>query len=163
MTLVVFLCGLNGQNACALGIDLNKIPKVMAYDKPSDSDFAKTSKKIENPAPYDDELLGYMFYLPEGWTDNLLTDSNKTADDRNIKNIKPEDQKTISDVLFSMLGKYIGSPKNLHRSFVTIEGQKLAYEVKALHWFVSQTLTNGLSLAAVTEVSIKRLMVFMCR
>lgn len=141
-----FALSFAAPHAGALGIDLEKIPKVMNYDKPSEQEFAKASVKVEEAAPYGDDLLGYSFYVPKGWTGNLLTNS---------KDLKVQEKQDISDVIFSMLGKYIGHAKNLHRSYVTVEGQKLGYEVKALHWFVSQILTNGLSLAAVTEISDK--------
>ena len=44
------ICAGAGGGAYALGIDLEKIPKVMNYDKPSDKEFAKASVKVEEKA-----------------------------------------------------------------------------------------------------------------
>ena len=129
----------------ALGIDLAAITKLKSYDTQSLEEFSSTTKKIEQPKPYGDPLLGYQFLLPKEWTDNILTTQAQLSDE----------SVNINDSIFSMIARYASDSKNLGRSSIRIEAQKLGYEIKAVHWFVNEILSNGLSLTALNVISDK--------
>lgn len=127
------------QLLAAPGIDVNKIPKIK--ETPPVEGFEKSSKEVSEHNPYGEELLSYSIRLPKDWTDNVqqpLTQSSRGA---------------LSDTVLGLLGRYISTPKNFKRSYVTVEGQGLNYEISAMNWFINFIMLNGFSLTALTEIS----------
>ena len=57
----------------------------------------------------------------------------------------------LSARVLGIVGRYVGAPVNLVRSYITIEAQTLNYEISAQNWFVNFILSNGFSLTALTE------------
>jgi hypothetical protein len=147
LALAIVLLSLSlGQGAAhALGIDLEKIPRVKAYDTPTQADFESRSKKMEEPFKDGDPLVAYRIYIPKDWTDNLMT----TASGADVGVSWGE------GAIFSMIGRYIGNAKNLQRSYVTVESDPLGHEIRARDWIVNQILSSGVSLTALTEKSPK--------
>ncbi|PZQ47212.1 MAG: hypothetical protein DI551_03860 [Micavibrio aeruginosavorus] len=127
--------------AFAAGIDLKKIPALKEYTPMAEPEFEKLTKKIEEPSPYGESLLSYEIRLPKNWTDNVQQPPITEA------------QKKLSGNFLGIVGRYIGAPKNLVRSYVTVEAQEMTYEISAQNWFVNFILGNGFSLTAMTEKS----------
>lgn len=143
--MALLFLALDITSAHATGIDFKKIPGIKHYETPTSAEFQKSGKKIEEKSPYGDPLLAYEFFLPQKWTDNLQSIPEKLSDG----------QKDISASIFSMMGRYVSDAKNLQRSYVTVEGQKLDHEIRAKYWLANQILTTGVTLSALTEKSMK--------
>lgn len=129
--------------AKAIGIDLTKLPKVKEYEPLPKEKLEKDSKRVNEAAPYNETKMAYELRLPKNWTNNIQTPP-----------VNSDAQKPIlSDTVLGILGRYIGAPKNLLRSYVVVEGQGMNYEISTAHWFVNFILLNGFSLTALTEKS----------
>jgi hypothetical protein len=127
------------SQAATRGIDINKIPKIKEY--PPSEEFDKKTKIVHEDAPYSEKLLSYELRLPRSWTDNVQQPPVEASIG------------SLSDTVLGLLGRYIGSPVNLMRSYITVEGQGMTYEISAMHWFLNFILLNGFSLTAMTEKS----------
>lgn len=147
LALAIVLLSLSlGQGAAhALGIDLEKIPKVKTYDTPTQTEFQAQSKKMEETFEKGEPLVAYRIYVPKDWTDNLMNTASEA------KTVPGAGEASI----FSMIGRYIGNAKNLQRSYVTVESNPLGHEIRARDWIVNQILSSGVSLTALTEKSPK--------
>ena len=138
LTLCLALSPLDAY-AMKAGIDINKIPKVKDYD-PIEN-YEQRTKRVEESSPYNEKLLSYQIFIPKSWTDNVQQPPMEAGNS------------PLSDTVLGMLGRYIAAPKNLLRSYVTVEGQGMTYEISAMHWFINFMLLNGFSLTALTEKS----------
>lgn len=123
------------------GIDLKKIPKPAEQKLLPEADFNKQTKKVIETEPYNEPQVGYSVRLPKNWTDNaqvapIFSNVGKSM---------------LSDTVLGIVGRYISAPRNLFRSYLTIEAQTLTYEVSAQNWFVNFTLNSGFSLTALEE------------
>lgn len=127
--------------ALAGGMDVTKIPKPSVLPFLSQEEFNKITKEIVESKPYGDEQLAYTIRIPKNWIGNS---SSPTVG---------EMQGRISVDILGGLAKYIGAPKNLLRSYITVEAQQLGYEISAQNWFVNFILGNGFSLISLVERS----------
>ena len=124
-----------------LGIDLKKIPKPAEQKLLPEAEFIKQTKKVVDAEPYNEPNIGYSLRLPKSWTDNTQVAPIVSSVGKSM----------LSDTVLGIAGKYISAPRNLYRSYITVEAQTLTYEVSAQNWFVNFTLNNGFSLTALEE------------
>ncbi len=132
--------------AFALSVDLKKIPPVRVYEEASPEQFKKKTESVKDAAPYGDKLVGYEFRVPKGWSKNLQPPV--TA---------PAAAHTLGGNVLDILGRYIGPPTNLLRSYIVVEAQAMKYEIGAQHWFVNFIVSNGFSLSSLTEHDARKL------
>ncbi len=130
-----------------MGLDLTKIAKLKPVEFLPQEQFDKKTRVETETAPYNDPYLPYELRVPKDWTENVQ------AGVGDLKN----DDKALSDTVLDILGRYIGQPKNLVRSYVVVEAMNLKYEVGLRDWFLNFILKNGFSLAAFGEKSTKEL------
>lgn len=119
------------------GIDIASIPKLKPYAYGPEAEFEAKTDLIRGDKPYSDDYLSYQLRLPKGWAE---TKHGAVGDVGSTE---------LSDVVLSIVGRYVAPPKNLLRSYVVIEGQSLAHEISAQNWFVNFILKNGFSLGAM--------------
>lgn len=132
-----------GAPAYAIGIDLSKIPKVKVYEYMPPAQFEAVTKEVAERNPYDDALLSYKIRLPKKWTDNVQKTQKGFSKESGVLNAN----------VLDIIARYIGAPKNLVRSHITVEAQVMTYEISAQNWFVNFILSNGFSLTSLTEKS----------
>lgn len=130
-----------------LGIDLNKIPAINPVPGMPQAEFEKITKLESEKDPYDDQLVSYDIRLPKEWTGNVQAAAKEVA----------VADKIMGDTVLSILGRYVGPAKNLHRSYIVVEAQKLSSEIGVKNWFVNFILRNGFSLDALSEHSDKEI------
>ncbi len=128
--------------AFAIGVDLKKIQKLKEYEFIPQAKFEQATKKVDELRPYNEDDLSYTLRLPKNWTDNVQQPVVGAINQRNLSNSVPD-----------ILGRYVGAAKNLERSYLTVEAQKMTYEISAQNWFVNFIMINGLSLTALSEKS----------
>ena len=154
---VLTLSGFSGTGQAASDtIDLSKLPKVQDFGMTKD--YTDSSALIKYEGANKENLISYEMRLPETWIENAQGDA---AEEVKNKLMKLRDNSVgdkavitpINDSVLTLLGKYTGPPKNLVRSYATVEAQGLVYEVSALHWMVNFVIGNGFTLTAVTEHS----------
>jgi hypothetical protein len=143
LVLMLAILPVRPANAQPLGINFKDLPKVKDYPVPAD--FIKKTKAVSDTAPYKEESIAYSINIPKGWTDNIQSPP-VDAEGNTAR---------VSDTVLGILARHVGTPNNLLRSYVLIEGQGLAYEISALHWFVNFILINGFSLQALSIKSPK--------
>jgi hypothetical protein len=128
-------------HARELGIDLKTLPKLKKNELLPEKEFEAQTKKIVENDPYSEPKISYTLRVPKNWTDNLQKPPVAAASGKSM----------LSARVLGIVGRYVGSPVNLVRSYITIEAQTLAYEISAQNWFVNFILSNGFSLTALTE------------
>lgn len=130
-----------------LGIDLKTLPKLNTGALIPERDFeAKTKKVVEN-SPYNESRISYEMRVPKEWTGNIQKPPiDTTAGGTSM----------LSGRVLGMIGRYVGAPVNLVRSYITVEAQKLTYEISAQNWFVNFILSNGFTLTALTQSGSRR-------
>ncbi|PZO86105.1 MAG: hypothetical protein DI626_06915 [Micavibrio aeruginosavorus] len=146
LALTFFLTLAPINSAIALSVDLKKIPAVRVYEEASPEQFKKTTEVIKDEKPYGDKLVGYEFRVPKGWSKNLQPPTAVLADNHKL-----------GGNVLDILGRYIGPPTNLHRSYLVVEAQAMKYEIGAQHWFVNFIVSNGFSLSSLTEHDARKL------
>lgn len=127
-------------HAQALGIDPTKIPKPKPNEQQTKEGFENATKKITEEDPYNEPEISYTLRVPKSWSDNV----QKAP-------IEASGKSMLSGNVLGLLGRYISPPKNLVRSYITVEAQTLTYEISAQNWFVYFILRNGFSLTALEE------------
>lgn len=142
---VLFLLAMPSQ-AQQLGIDLDALPKLKQNTLLPEAQFNAATKLLSEKAPYNEPRISYSLRVPKNWTDNI----QQAAE---TKDIVPSDKTMLSTSVLGIIGRYVGAPKNLLRSYIMIEAQSLDYEISAQNWFVNFILRNGFSLTALTEKS----------
>jgi len=130
-----------------IGIGLKKVPPLSARTFLPQPAFEKATKVESEAAPYNDKYIPYEIRIPKIWSDNVQG---------GIGELKT-DNKVLSDSILSILGKYIGKPKNLVTSNITVEAQILPYEINVRDWFVNFILKNGFALTGLTVKSEREL------
>lgn len=149
--LLAFLCAVAAfgslpLQARELGIDLKTMPKLKANALVPEADFvAKTKKAVEN-RPYNEDRISYELRLPKDWTDNIQKPPVGSETRGSL----------LSGRVLGMIGRYVAAPKNLVRSYITIEAQTLTYEISAQNWFINFILSNGFTLTAISETDSRR-------
>ncbi len=125
--------------------DLNDVAPIELIEFIPEKEFKGKTKVIEH-TPNDDIHLGYQVRVPTDWGDNTA------------KQELTLDGSFLGKKVLSVIARYT-SPANPQypRSFFTVEGMQLTYEVGVKNWFVNYALTNGLSLERMTVKGKKEL------
>jgi hypothetical protein len=126
--------------AQAVTLDLDSIKPLKPIEFIPEEEFNATTKLIEQ-TPHDDEFLSFSVRIPKGWKEN-------TTSLNNIGQLKGADNGITENVL-GVVSQYVSPPKNLMRSYFTVEAVELAHEINARNWFIHYVLKSGLSLEQV--------------
>jgi hypothetical protein len=121
----------------AITFNLDSIKPLSPIEYVSAEDFNAATKIIEE-TPYDDEFLSFEVRLPKDWKEN-------TTALNTIGNIGGG----LNDSVLGVVSQYVSPPKNLLRSYFTIEAVELPHEINARNWFIHYVLKSGLSLEQV--------------
>lgn len=130
-----------------MGLDLGKIAALKALEFIPQAQFELATTLQKEASPYDDKYLPYEVRIPKGWTENRRGGAGDIR----------MDDKTLSEGVLAILGRYIGPSKNLVRSYVVVEASSLSYEVSLRDWFLNFILKNGFSLAAYGQKTEREL------
>jgi len=128
-----------GAPARANTFDITKIPSLKTYETLPEKEFESAGTLEREERPYDDTLLAYELRVPKGWTNNVQGSGEKGA----LKD------KTLSNTFLAILGRYVGPPENLLRSYITVEAMAMDYEIGAVHWFVNFIIRSGYTLSGM--------------
>ena len=129
--------------AFSAGLDLKGVPAVKEFPPIAAADIKAKMKKSKEIKPYNLDELSYEILLPKDWTDSIQQAPVTGANDKNF----------LSNNVLSMVAKYVGPPKNLVRSHLTIEALQLPYDISARNWLVNYVVRNGFTMSAMTEKS----------
>jgi hypothetical protein len=130
-----------------MGLDLNKIAALKPVDFIPKAEFEKQTRLEREEAAYNDKYLPYQLRIPSGWTENRRGGAGDIS----------MDDRTLSEGVLAILGRYIGPVRNLVRSHVVVEAGSLTYEIGLRDWFLHFILKNGFSLAAYSQKSDREL------
>lgn len=125
-----------------LGINPSTVPAIKPNKLLPEQAFEAATKKVVETAPYNEPKISYSIRVPKNWTDN---------DQKAPIAAGSAGGSLLSGRVLGIVGRYVGAPINLLRSYVQVEAQVLTYEISAQNWLVGFILSNGFSLTALTE------------
>ncbi len=131
-------------SAVAAGIDIKSLPKIKAYEFGPQAEFEAITKSVKVDKPFGDDNLSYTLRLPKEWSES--------GQGGTLEGI---DGVILSDAVLNIVARYVGPPKNLMRSSISVEAQSLSHEITAQNWFINFIMKNGFSLSAL-DVKSKR-------
>lgn len=125
-----------------LGINVSSVPQIKPTKILPEKDFEAATKLSSENSPYDEPRISYSIRLPKDWTDN----------DQKIP-VGSGGGVVLDSRVLGIMARHTARPKNLLRSYLQIEAQRLTYEISAKNWLVNFVLGNGFSLTAMTDAS----------